>query len=146
MSVVPAEARNLRVAGAITQRMPSNGHAITHVSDTARWTALHRATESARPDALFHDPLAERLAGEHGRAIVAGVPWQDRSGWWLVARTKIIDDAIAGALANGCDRVLIGSSRRGTLHRLVKGTFQQRLESLLPKEISVEVVQPQMSS
>lgn len=81
-------------------------HTITHVSDTARWTALHRATESARPDALFSDPLAERLAGEQGRAIVAGVRWVDRSGWWLVARTKLIDDAIGDALANGCDRVL----------------------------------------
>jgi methyltransferase (TIGR00027 family) len=81
-------------------------HTITHVSDTARWTALYRATESARPDALFRDPLAERLAGEQGRAIVANVPWTNRSGWWLVARTKIIDDAIADALANGCDRVL----------------------------------------
>jgi methyltransferase (TIGR00027 family) len=86
--------------------MSSNGHSITHVSDTARWTALHRATESARPDALFNDPLAERLAGEQGRAIVANVPWTNRNGWWLVARTKIIDDAIAGALADGCDRVL----------------------------------------
>lgn len=81
-------------------------HTITHVSDTARWTALYRATESARPDALFRDPLAERLAGEQGRTIVANVPWTNRSGWWLVARTKIIDDAIADALANGCDRVL----------------------------------------
>ncbi|WAJ42791.1 SAM-dependent methyltransferase [Mycobacterium sp. Aquia_216] len=81
-------------------------HTITHVSDTARWTALHRATESARPDALFTDPLAERLAGDQGRAIVAGVPWTNRSGWWLVARTKLIDDAITDALANGCDRVL----------------------------------------
>ncbi|SPM36561.1 methyltransferase [Mycobacterium rhizamassiliense] len=81
-------------------------HTITHVSDTARWTALHRATESARADALFNDPLAERLAGEQGRAIVANVPWTDRNGWWLVARTKLIDDAIAAALANGCDRVL----------------------------------------
>jgi methyltransferase (TIGR00027 family) len=86
--------------------MSDPGHTITHVSDTARWTALHRATESARPDALFNDPLAERLAGAQGRAIVAGVPWRDRNGWWLVARTKIIDDAIADALAHGCDRVL----------------------------------------
>ena len=29
-----------------------------------------------------------------------------RSGWWLIARTKIIDDAIAEAIADGCDRVL----------------------------------------
>jgi methyltransferase (TIGR00027 family) len=86
--------------------MSSNGHSITHVSDTARWTALHRATESARPDALFSDPLAERLAGQHGRAIVANVPRRNRSGWWLVARTKLIDDAIAEAIADGCDRVL----------------------------------------
>lgn len=86
--------------------MADDGHVITHVSDTARWTALHRATESARPDALFRDPLAERLAGEHGRAIVAQVPRTTRNGWWLVARTKIIDDAIARAIADGCDRVL----------------------------------------
>jgi methyltransferase (TIGR00027 family) len=86
--------------------MSGTGHVITHVSDTARWTALHRATESARPDALFSDPLAERLAGEHGRAIFAGVPRMTRNGWWLVARTKIIDDAIAEAIADGCDRVL----------------------------------------
>jgi methyltransferase (TIGR00027 family) len=86
--------------------MSDTGHTITHVSDTARWTALHRATESARPDALFRDQLAERLAGEHGRAIVARVPRTTRNGWWLVARTKIIDDAIAEAIADGCDRVL----------------------------------------
>ena len=79
---------------------------ITHVSDTARWTALHRATESARPDALFRDPLAERLAGERGRAIVAAVPRTTRNGFWLIARTKIIDDTIAEAITNGCDRVL----------------------------------------
>lgn len=86
--------------------MADSGHLITHVSDTARWTALHRATESARADALFSDPLAERLAGEHGRAIVAGVPRITRNGWWLVARTKIIDDTIADAINEGCDRVL----------------------------------------
>ncbi|WP_292989226.1 SAM-dependent methyltransferase [Mycobacterium sp.] len=86
--------------------MADAGHLITHVSDTARWTALYRATESARRDALFNDPLAERLAGEQGRAIVAETPMTSRSGWWLVARTKLIDDAIAAAIADGCDRVL----------------------------------------
>ncbi|OBH01038.1 SAM-dependent methyltransferase [Mycobacterium sp. E3247] len=86
--------------------MSSPEHTITHVSDTARWTALHRATESARPDALFNDPLADRLAGEHGREIVAKVPRSTRNGWWLVARTKLIDDAIAQAISDGCDRVL----------------------------------------
>jgi methyltransferase (TIGR00027 family) len=86
--------------------MADPGHVITHVSDTARWTALHRATESMRPDALFRDKLAERLAGEQGRAIVAKVPRSTRNGWWLIARTKIIDDVIAEAIADGCDRVL----------------------------------------
>jgi Leucine carboxyl methyltransferase len=40
------------------------------------------------------------------RAIVARVPRTTRNGWWLVARTKIIDDATAEAIADGCDRVL----------------------------------------
>ncbi|HUB56372.1 MAG TPA: SAM-dependent methyltransferase [Mycobacterium sp.] len=86
--------------------MVDAGHLITHVSDTARWTALYRANESARPDALFSDPLAERLGGDRGRAIVAKTPLSSRNGWWLIARTKIIDDAIIDAIANGCDRVL----------------------------------------
>ncbi|HME79375.1 MAG TPA: SAM-dependent methyltransferase [Mycobacterium sp.] len=86
--------------------MADAGHFVTHVSDTARWTARYRATESARADALFSDPLAERLAGEQGRAIVANTPVSSRNGWWLIARTKIIDDAIAEAVADGCDRVL----------------------------------------
>ncbi len=67
---------------------------------------MHRAAETARPDALFSDPLAARLAGDQGREIVANSPRSGRSGWWLVARTKIIDDTIASAIADGCDRVL----------------------------------------
>lgn len=79
---------------------------VSNVSDTARWVTAHRATESARPDALFHDPLAERLAGERGHAIVAAAPRSIRHGWWLVARTKILDDLITDAISQGCDRVL----------------------------------------
>ncbi|MCH9668761.1 MAG: SAM-dependent methyltransferase [Actinomycetia bacterium] len=86
--------------------MPESEPLVSHVSDTARWTAQYRATESARPDRLFKDSLAQRLAGDHGQAIAAGAPRTVRSGWWLVARTKIIDDIIANAISDGCDRVL----------------------------------------
>ncbi len=37
------------------------GSSIEHVSDTALWVANYRALESRRSDALFHDPLAEKL-------------------------------------------------------------------------------------
>jgi methyltransferase (TIGR00027 family) len=76
---------------------------ISNVSDTARWIAAYRATESARPDALFDDPLADRLAGEQGHAIVATAP---RVSWAVVARTKLIDDIVVKAIGEGCDRVL----------------------------------------
>jgi hypothetical protein len=42
----------------------------------------------------------------------------------------------------GCDRVLIGTSRRGALYHMIKGHFQRRLESVLPPEIPVQVVAP----
>ncbi|HEX5051508.1 MAG TPA: class I SAM-dependent methyltransferase, partial [Planctomycetota bacterium] len=44
---------------------------IRNVSDTALWVAMYRAFESERPDAIFRDPYARRLAGERGEAIVS---------------------------------------------------------------------------
>jgi hypothetical protein len=41
-----------------------------------------------------------------------------------------------------CDRVLIGTSRQGTLYHLIKGRFQRRLEALLPAIIPVQVIAP----
>jgi methyltransferase (TIGR00027 family) len=79
---------------------------VSNVSDTARWVAQYRAVESARPDAIFSDPLAARLAGERGRAIVAAAPRKLRSGWSIVARTKLIDDLVAACVAEGCARVV----------------------------------------
>jgi methyltransferase (TIGR00027 family) len=86
--------------------VPASDPLISNVSDTARWVATYRATESARPDALFSDPLAARLSGDRGRAIVAAAPRAIRDGWWLVARTKVIDDVIMDAIGDGCDRIL----------------------------------------
>jgi amino acid transporter len=40
----------------------------------------------------------------------------------------------------GCQKILIGTSRQGTLYHLIKGHFQRRLEALLPPDIPVEVV------
>lgn len=79
---------------------------VANVSDTARWVAHYRAVESARPDALFRDPLAARVAGARGAAIAAKAKGPARNGWFLVARTKIIDDLIARSIADGCDLVL----------------------------------------
>jgi methyltransferase (TIGR00027 family) len=79
---------------------------ISNVSDTARWVAVYRARESARPDALFHDPFAQLLAGERGHAIAAFMPRQARNGWPMVARTKLMDDLILATIELGCDCVV----------------------------------------
>jgi methyltransferase (TIGR00027 family) len=80
---------------------------IHHVSDTARWVAAYRAQESARPDALFTDPFAERLAGEQGKRIAARASRvTGPAGWPIVTRTKIIDDLVYASLREGCDCVL----------------------------------------
>jgi len=77
---------------------------VRNVSDTARWVATYRARESARRDALFRDPLADRLAGERGEAIAKRA--SPHSAWSLVTRTKLIDDLIATTIAEGCPRLL----------------------------------------
>jgi methyltransferase (TIGR00027 family) len=79
---------------------------VSNVSDTARWVAVYRAWESARLDALFNDPYAKLLAGERGEAIARQMPAQARSGWPMVARTKLIDDLVQTRVTKGCDCVI----------------------------------------
>ena len=79
---------------------------VSNVSDTARWMAVYRAWETTRLNPLFRDPFAERLAGARGREMAAGVPWTARSGWPMIARTKLIDDLVLACVGEGCDRVL----------------------------------------
>lgn len=79
---------------------------IKDVSDTSFWIAHHRAQETARPDALFKDPLAARLAGDRGREIAEAMPASLMTGWMVVIRTRIIDDYIMAAIATGVDTVL----------------------------------------
>lgn len=79
---------------------------IRDVSDTAYWIAHHRAVESERPDALFRDPFAARLAGEHGARIATAMPVSRMTGWTVVVRTRIIDDFILSAVREGVDTIL----------------------------------------
>jgi methyltransferase (TIGR00027 family) len=79
---------------------------IQHVSDTAFLVARYRAIESARPDALFRDALADRLAGEKGKAIVASLPTPATLGWHVAIRTVVIDELIREAVARGVGMVI----------------------------------------
>jgi methyltransferase (TIGR00027 family) len=79
---------------------------VRHVSDTAFLVAQHRALESARPDALFSDPLAARLAGEQGRVLAASLPSSKMIGWQVAVRTPVIDDLIRQAIARGVDVII----------------------------------------
>jgi amino acid transporter len=47
------------------------------------------------------------------------------------------------AAISGCSRVLIGSSRRSHVYQIIKGSFQQKLEALLPEDIKVDVIDPE---
>ena len=76
---------------------------IGNVSDTARWVAYYRAMESERPDALFRDPFARRLAGERGRAIVEKMPKGRAFAWPMIVRTALMDEIILRVIAQ--DRV-----------------------------------------
>jgi len=82
--------------------------AIRDVSDTARWVATYRALESARPDALFHDPLAAELvgAGAEDLADPRLLPRGARNHWPTVVRTRLVDDLVLRSISEGCDRVI----------------------------------------
>lgn len=79
---------------------------VRNISDTARWAAYFRAEETRRPDALFRDPFAERLAGQHGVDIANTLPQGNKHAWAWVARTYLFDHFIAQELSQGVDLVL----------------------------------------
>jgi methyltransferase (TIGR00027 family) len=72
--------------------------AIDNISDTARWVAVYRAMETARPDAIFQDPFADRLAGERGHQILDEMPKGREYAWPMIVRTAIFDEIILDAV------------------------------------------------
>ena len=79
---------------------------VRNISDTARWAAYFRAQETARPDALFRDPFAERLCGQHGADIAHTLPDGNKHAWAWVTRTYLFDYFITQELQQSVDLVL----------------------------------------
>jgi methyltransferase (TIGR00027 family) len=79
---------------------------VRNISDTALWVAIYRARESERRDALFHDPLARRLAGARGEQIAAAIPFSNKHTWSFVTRTWLIDRFLEEQIRDGVDMVI----------------------------------------
>ncbi|HTI38546.1 MAG TPA: SAM-dependent methyltransferase [Vicinamibacterales bacterium] len=79
---------------------------IENISDTARWVAVYRARETERPDPVFRDPFARRLAGARGEEIARAHTYTEANDWPFVARTYMFDAVIAGEVERGVDTVV----------------------------------------
>lgn len=78
-----------------------------HVSHTAWLVAAFRAQESARNDALFHDPLAIKLLGDLEEEYLAGFSSDIRKDPWILSvRTHYIDQIILDFFNQGGEAVL----------------------------------------
>lgn len=116
---------------------PRTSQHLRNISDTARWVAAHRAVETARPDAIFRDPLAACLAGDTGLALVQTLPGHGRNSWPFVARTYLIDRLISSQVSAGVDVII----------NLAAGLDTRPYRMALPKALTwVEVDLPDLLS
>jgi len=102
-----------------------------------RQVALSYKVEAESRLTLDTDPAAQALFTqflEHGHKY--GVPIIPVYDTGPDAAELIAEHAAM----NGVKKVLIGSSRRGAIHKIIKGSFQRKLESLLPPDIPVQVI------
>jgi methyltransferase (TIGR00027 family) len=78
---------------------------IRNISDTALWVAVYRAREDERPNALFRDPFARRLAGERGEQIAKELQFAQPE-WPYAARTVRFDEIVRARVKAGADMVI----------------------------------------
>lgn len=109
---------------------------IRGIADTARWVAMYRALETERPDAVFRDPYARRLAGERGAEISEAMPASiRRAGWVFVARTFLFDHFIQSQIKAGIRLVV----------NLAAGLDTRPYRLSLPPHLTwIEVDQPEL--
>jgi hypothetical protein len=131
----------LATAGSDTMAKPALEQARTEgaalVVCFVRQVSLSYKVEAETKLTLDTDPAAQALFADflaHGHEFgVPIIPSYDTgpNSAELIAETAAI---------NGVSRVLIGTSRCGALHKVIKGSFQRHLESLLPPDIHVQVL------
>src|SRR5438876_10061135 len=74
---------------------------IENISDTAKWVAEYRAMETDRPDAIFRDPFARRLAGPDGARIVDSMKRGRTFAWPMIVRTAVMEEVILDRVRGG---------------------------------------------
>jgi methyltransferase (TIGR00027 family) len=110
---------------------------VRSISDTALWVAYFRARETQRPDALFRDVFAQRLAGEHGFRIANTLADGNKHEWAWVARTYLFDQFIARAIRDGSDMVVnLAAGLDARPYRMDLPSSMQWVEVDLPEIIS----------
>jgi len=79
---------------------------IRNISDTALWVAYYRAAENDRPDRVFTDPFARRLAGSRGEDIAGSTRFLKNTAWPFIARTWLIDKMVTEHVQQGFDTIV----------------------------------------
>jgi methyltransferase (TIGR00027 family) len=117
--------------------MSDSSTAVRSISDTALWVAYFRACETLRPDALFRDPYAERLAGARGFRLANTLADGNKHEWAWVARTYLFDQFITRAIRDGADLVVnLAAGLDARPYRMDLPTSIQWVEVDLPEIIS----------
>jgi nucleotide-binding universal stress UspA family protein len=104
-----------------------------------REVALNYKMEAAVRTTLDTDPAAQALYVDYLEAgHKYGVPIIPAYDSGMNAAETIAELAAL----NGASKLIIGTSRRGALHQLIKGSFQKKIEDLLGDDVPVQVVAP----
>jgi methyltransferase (TIGR00027 family) len=118
----------------MNQSQVSTEPLIRNISDTACWAAIYRARETDRPDALFRDPFARRLAGARGEHIANTIPDGNKNLWTWVTRTYLFDQFVAEQVKEGVDMVInLAAGLDARPYRMALPSSLQWIEVDLPE-------------
>jgi methyltransferase (TIGR00027 family) len=90
------------------------------VADTALLVAAIRARESTREDRLFCDPLADRLAGDRGRELLAAAVATagEQATVQIIVRTRFWDEALLRAVQGAKQVVIVAAGMDARAYRM----------------------------